>query len=80
MSELLQIMVKDLKMLENIKGAKNIKKVNCIHPGRKDNEVTKYEGFHSEYLLSNDFITKKKYLLDMAESCLILKNFITKNK
>jgi hypothetical protein len=78
LSELLQIMVRDLKMLENIKGAKNIKKVNDIHPGRKDNEVTKYEGFHSEYILSNDFFTKKKIFTGPGRR--LLKNFISKNQ
>ncbi|HJT85173.1 MAG TPA: hypothetical protein VJ697_11890 [Nitrososphaeraceae archaeon] len=79
MSELLEIMVKDLKILENIKGAKNIKKVNYIRPGRKDNDVTKYEGFHSEYRLSNDFITKKKIFTGL-NGIRLLKNFITKNQ
>lgn len=78
LSELLQIMVRDLKMLENIKGAKNIKKINYFHPGRKDNGVTKYEGFHSEYKLSNDFITEKKIFT--GPGIILLKNFITKNQ
>ena len=79
LTELLQIMVNDLKILENIKGIKNIKKVNYIHPGRKDNEVTKYEGFHSEYRLSKDFITKKN-LFNKPDGIILLKNFITKNQ
>jgi hypothetical protein len=79
LSELLQIMVKDLKILENIKGIKNIKKINYFHPGRKDNEVTKYEGFHSVYKLSKDFITKKK-LFNEPNVIILLKNFITKHR
>ncbi len=36
LTERLQIMVNDLKLLENIKGIKNINKLNNRHPGRKD--------------------------------------------
>jgi hypothetical protein len=79
LTELLQIMVNDLKLLENIKGIKNINKVNYRHPGRKDAEVTKYEGFHSEYRLSNDFITKKN-LFNKPDGIILLKNFINKNQ
>ena len=79
MTELLQIMVNDLKILENIKGIKNIKKVNCIYPGRKDNEITNYEGFPSEYKLSNDFITKKN-LFNKPEWHNTTQNFINKNQ
>jgi len=55
-------MVHDLKILENIKGINNVKKVKHNHPGRKDDKTTKYEGFHSEYRLTKDFITKKKFI------------------
>jgi len=62
LTELLEIMVHDLKILENIKGINNVKKVKHNHPGRKDDKTTKYEGFHSEYRLTKDFITKKKFI------------------
>jgi hypothetical protein len=79
LTELLQIMVNDLKLLENIKGIKNINKVNSRHPGRKDDEVTKYEGFHSEYRLSKDFITKKN-LFNKPDGIILLKDLFTKNQ
>ncbi len=79
LTELLQIMVDDLKILENIKGIKNIKKMNQIYPGRKDDKITKYEGFPSGYRLSNDFITKKN-LFNKPDGIILLKNFITKNQ
>lgn len=79
LSELLQIMVNDLKILENIKGIKNVKKIKPILPGRKDSEVTKYEGFHSEYRLSKDFITKKN-LFNKPAGIILLKNLINKKQ
>lgn len=79
LTELLEIMVNDLKILENIKGIKNVTKVNHIHPGRKDDEITKYEGFPSGYRLSKDFITKKN-LFSKHDGIILLKNFITKNQ
>ena len=74
LTELLQIMVNDLKILENIKGINNVKKVNHIHPGRKDDKITKYEGFPSGYRLSEDFITKKN-LFNKTEGIILLKKF-----
>ncbi len=41
--------------------------------------VTKYEGFHSEYRLSKDFITKKN-LFNKPDGIILLKNFINKNQ
>ena len=80
MTELLEIMVNDLKILENSKGIKNVKKVNYIPPGRrKDDKITKYEGFPSRYRLSKDFITKKN-LFNKPDGIILLKNFITKNQ
>ena len=79
LTELLEIMVHDLKILENIKGINNVKKVNHIHPGRKDDKITKYEGFPSGYRLSKDFITKKN-LFNKSYGIKLLKNFITKNQ
>ena len=79
LTELLEIMVNDLKILENIKGIKNVKKVNHIHPGRKDDEITKYEGFPSGYRLSKDFITKKT-LFNKPDGIMLFKDFVTKNQ
>jgi hypothetical protein len=79
MTELLEIMVNDLKILENRKGNKNVKNGNYIPPGRKDGKITKYEGFPSSYRLSKDFITKKN-LFSKPDCIILLKNFITKNQ
>ena len=39
MTELLQIIKDDLKMLKNIQGRKNITKIHISRPGRKDSTI-----------------------------------------
>ena len=80
LTEILQIMTDDLKILEKIQGIKKIKKIQGAHPGRKDNTIiTNHGGFPSWYKLSDEFINIKN-LFKNPKSYLILRNFINKNQ
>ena len=80
LTELLQIMTDDLNILEKIKGSKKIKKIQGIHPGRKDNTIiTNHGGFPSYYNLSVVFFNLRNLVIK-PESCFILRNFINKNR
>jgi hypothetical protein len=80
LTELLQIMTDDCKILEKIEGIENIKEKNDAHPGRKkEKEIINYEGFPSRYKLSNEYLTLKT-LFNKSEFLLLFRNFINKSE
>jgi len=79
LTELLQIMKDDLKILEKRVGIKSIKDKQNVQPGRKNKkELINYEGFPSHYKLSDEFISIKN-LFRKSEFQLYFKNFIIEN-
>ena len=80
LTELLQIMTDDLKILEKVEGIENIKEKHDIRPGRKQKkEIKTYEGYPSRYKLSNVYIIIKN-LFNKPEFLLLFRNFINTNE
>ncbi len=80
MTELLQIIKDDLKMLKNIQGIKKIRDIYTSRPGRKSRKLIEdNEGFPSKYSLSDDFLMIRA-LFNKRESVSLLRDFINNNK
>jgi hypothetical protein len=80
MTELLQILKDDLKMLKNVKGRKKITENHISRPGRKDSTLLEgNEGFPSIYRISDEFLMIKA-LFRKSESVSLLRDFINNNK
>jgi hypothetical protein len=79
MTELLQIIKDDLKMLKNVQGIKNTDS-NASRPGRKEsNSLDNNEGFPSKYGISDEFLMIKA-LFNKFESVALIRDLINNNK
>ena len=80
MTELLQILKDDLKILKNVQGRKKITESYISRPGRKDTTLPEdNEGFPSIYRISDEFLMIKA-LFNKCESVTLLRNTINNNK
>ena len=80
MTELLQIIKDDLKMLKNVQDRKKITEFYISRPGRKDSTLLEdNEGFPSIYRISDEFLMIKS-LFKKPESVSLLRDFINNNK
>jgi hypothetical protein len=80
MTELLQILKDDLRMLKNVKGRKKITESYISRRGRKDSTLLEdNEGFPSIYRISDEFVMIKA-LFNKRESVSLLRDFINSNE
>lgn len=78
-NEMLQFLV-ELKILKNVQGKKEIKKIEIVRPGRKSNTKDRevMGGYPSRYILTDEYVTLKKLFHNEQLVC-HLKKFLLEN-